>query len=310
MTNQEKYFRLCEQQSFPLHAQAWWWKCCTIGKEWDAIIIENAEGQIEAAMPYHIFCRFGIRTMLMPQHSQYLYAYISNNAPKDIYRRLVDNIDNICKKNHVGLLQIQGFFQKQLLEELSKRKFTIRERNTYRIDKIPSLENLPSSFSTNKRRQLRKAVDLQLVDLSVESFYSFERTCWTAQNRQIDYPISWAKAVLSEATKLRQGRLIAAKAKNGALMAALFLAWDDKYAYYLLPAYNPATKNNGGVAWLTTQALKIAKEKGLSFDFEGSMIPSIASSYRQFGGQAVTYYSIEKFYNPLYRIFIWIHQHL
>ena len=93
-------------------------------------------------------------------------------------------------------------------------------------------------------------------------------------------------------------------------MAALFLAWDDKYAYYLLPAYNPATKNNGGVAWLTTQALKIAKEKGLSFDFEGSMIPSIASSYRQFGGQAVTYYSIEKFYNPLYKIFIWIHQYL
>lgn len=310
MTNQEKYFRLCEQQAFPLHAQAWWWECCTIGKEWDAIIIENSEGQIEAAMPYHILCRFGIRAMLMPQHSQYQYVYIANNAPKDIYIRLADNIDNICKKNHIGFLQIQGFFQKQLLEELSKRKFTIRERKTYRINEIPSSEDLPSSFSTNKRRQLRKAMGLQLVDLSVESFYSFERACWAAQNKQIDFPYSWAEAVLSEAIKRGKGRLIAANAPNGTHMAAIFLAWDDYYAYYLLPAYNPATKNNGGVAWLTTQALTIAQEKGLSFDFEGSMTPSIALSYRQFGGQAVTYYSIEKFYNPIYRIAIWIHQHL
>lgn len=310
MTNQEKYFRLCEQQSFPLHAQAWWWKCCTIGKEWDAIIIENTEGQIEAAMPYHIFSRFGMRTMLMPQHSQYQYIYVAHNAPKDIYIRLADNIDCICKKNHVGYLQLQGFFQKQLLEELSKREYTIRKRETYRINKIPSPENLPSSFSTNKRRQLRKAMGLQLVDLSVESFYSFEQACWATQNKRIDYSLSWAEAVLSEATKRGQGRLIAAQAQNGTQMAALFLAWDDKYAYYLLPAYNPATKYNGGVAWLTTQALTIAQKKGLSFDFEGSMTPSIASSYRQFGGQAVTYYSIEKFYNPVYRIAIWLRQHL
>lgn len=308
MTNREKYFHLCEQQSLPLHAQAWWWECCTIGKEWDAIIIENATGQIEAAMPYHIFRRFGLRAMLMPQHTQYQYTYIDHNAPDDIYVRLANAIDNICKKAHLGFLLVQGFYPHQLLEELSRHGYAIRERITYHIKDIPA--NLPASFSENKRRQLRKAQNLQLVDLSVDSFYSFEQACWTAQNKQIDYPHSWAKAVLTEAVQRKQGRLIAAKDKNGTLTAALFLAWDEKYAYYLLPAYNPSTKNNGGVAWLTAQALRIAKERGLCFDFEGSMTPSIASSYKQFGGQAVTYFSIEKFYNPVYRIANWLHLHL
>ena len=84
----------------------------------------------------------------------------------------------------------------------------------------------------------------------------------------------------------------------------MFLAWDDRQAYYLLPTYDLDYKNTGAMALLTSEALKIAKEKCLAFDFEGSMTPSIASSYQQFGGKAETYFNIEKFFNPIVRILI------
>jgi hypothetical protein len=69
-------------------------------------------------------------------------------------------------------------------------------------------------------------------------------------------------------------------------------------------------KKSGAMAWLTAQALEEAHRKGLQFDFEGSMIPSIASSYKQFGGRPVTYHRIEKFLNPFIRVAVRLRQRL
>lgn len=60
MSNREKYTRLCEQEELPLHAQAWWWEKASTGKEWDAILLEDAKGNITAAMPFHLVRRLGI----------------------------------------------------------------------------------------------------------------------------------------------------------------------------------------------------------------------------------------------------------
>jgi lipid II:glycine glycyltransferase (peptidoglycan interpeptide bridge formation enzyme) len=188
------------------------------------------------------------------------------------------------------------------MQALQAQGFITNERTTYRIDTIPPRESLPASFSENKRRQIRKAAGWELADLSAEDFYNFHRHCIEAQGKRIDYPEAWAQAVLPEAIRQAQGRLIAAQNKDGHRAAAMFLAWDKERAYYLLPSYDPAYKDTGAMSWLTYEALCLAHERGLGFDFEGSMTPSIALSCLQFGGQAVVYHRIEKFYNPLVRI--------
>lgn len=309
MTNKEKYAQLCEREALPLHAQAWWIDAASKGKEWDVIILEN-NGQIAAAWPYHITRRWRMSAILMPVHTQYSYVYIAPNAPSDTCAKLVNALEETCLKARVGWFQIQGFFPEPLLETLRQHGYTTTPKVTYRIEKIPSSQDLPAFFSENKRRQLRKAKDLQLIDLSISDFYTFQQSCWAAQGKRIDYSTSWAESVLTEVLNHGQGRLLAAQDGNGTLLASVFLAWDYKYAYYLLPSYQPTLKNQGAVAWLTKQALELAQEKGLAFDFEGSMIPSIASSYQQFGGKAVTYQRIEKFYNPFMRIVLWLRQHL
>ena len=40
---------------------------------------------------------------------------------------------------------------------------------------------------------------------------------------------------------------------------------------------------------MTVKAMEYAFERGLTFDFEGSVIPGIARSYRHFGGVAAHY---------------------
>ena len=301
MTNREKYIRLCEQQALPLHVQAWWLKCSAQKSNWDAIVIEE-DGRIVAAMPYPMVDRFRLRAMLMPVHTQYHGMYIAENAPKDIYERMALALDNECRKQHICWCLLQGFYPPAFLQALEQTGFQIKEKTTYRMNPVPSRAELPSLFSQNKRRQLRKAEGMQLEYLDADTFYSFHRECMAKQGKTIDYPRAWAQSVLPEALHREQGLLLGARNKEGQLTAAMFLAWDAEYAYYLLPAYDPAHKDSGAMAWLTNDALCMTHDKGLGFDFEGSMTPSIASSYQQFGGQKTSYWSIEKTYNPLIKI--------
>ena len=42
----------------------------------------------------------------------------------------------------------------------------------------------------------------------------------------------------------------------------------------------------------------MASQKGLKYDFEGSVIKRISKSFREFGGEAKPYFRIRKVFNP------------
>jgi hypothetical protein len=66
--------------------------------------------------------------------------------------------------------------------------------------------------------------------------------------------------------------------------------------YYLIPCYAPAYKDSGASALLVLEAIKLARQKGVAFDFEGSMIRGVANHYKQFGSTRTLYYGVEKYY--------------
>lgn len=310
MSDKEQYIGICTHEALPLHAQAWWMEKSCVGKQWDVVLVKNAEGQIEAAMPYHLVRKWGQCAILMPVHTQYHSVYIAPEALGDTYTRLVDAFEERCRKLRIGWVDMQGFYPAPLIQEFKKRGFDISERVTYRISEIPDREELPKIFSQNKRRQLRKAKGLKLVQLEAAQFYSLHTQWLGDQGKTIDYSKEWALAVMQEAIRKEQALLLGAQDTAEHIAAILFLAWDSRWAYYLLPSYDPAYKESCAMAWLTNEALCIAQKKELGFDFEGSMTPSIASSYKQFGGKADTYYNISKFYNPLLHAAVKIRQWL
>lgn len=309
MTECWQYKYLCKDASLPLHAQDWWWEQSCLGKWWNVLLVEKGK-HIEAAIPYQRVSRMRFYAAIPPIHTQYQPIYIAPDASDSVYYRIVQAIDERCRATGIGWWQAQGFYPAPLLKEFERIGFSVEERTTYRIESIPSADELPKLFSQNKRRQLQKAKDMHLEDLSPEDFYQFHKTCLAAKGQKIDYPEEWATRVLTMALERGQGRLLAAKDSEEVLFAAMFLAWDNAYAYYLLPTFHPAGKDSGAMAWLTAQALGVAHDKGLAFDFEGSMTPSIASSYQQFGGQPVTYHRIEKFYNPVLHAAVRLRQRL
>ena len=107
MTDRAQYIQLCQEVALPLHAQAWWWEQSSEGKTWDALVLEEDDHAL-AAMPYHLTRKGPIQAMLMPMHTQYHHAYIAPSKSEDVYPRLAQGLDTLCRERHIAWCQMQG----------------------------------------------------------------------------------------------------------------------------------------------------------------------------------------------------------
>ncbi len=74
----------------------------------------------------------------------------------------------------------------------------------------------------------------------------------------------------------------------------MWIAWDDKRAYYLVGGYDHSAQSNNAVALAMWRAIQFAalNLKLPEFDFEGSMIPPIERFFRKFGATLTPFYRI------------------
>lgn len=283
------YRSMAEHTRLPLFCRPYWLDACSVDKEWDVVHVGNAW------WPYHV----SHHRLLMPQLTQCLDPI---GPASDQAEALAEALDRCCRSRHLLYASTQGMWPDQLCSALASRGFAVRERVTYRIPAGKRREEVISGYSENKRRQLKKAHGLSEVTLDVDTFYAFHRTCLAQRGRKINYSLAYAHSLLGSALAHGNARLIGAADEAGRLLAAVGLVYDEQVCYYLLPTYSESDKRSGAMAWLTTEAIVWATESGRIFDFEGSMVPSIARSYREFGGQPMTYHSAEKYYSRLYRL--------
>ena len=61
-----------------------------------------------------------------------------------------------------------------------------------------------------------------------------------------------------------------------------------------MPGYGQYETYN---AW-TWRGIELAHEKGLAYDFEGSMIERISKSFREYGGVPKQYFRVRKVFSP------------
>ena len=81
---------------------------------------------------------------------------------------------------------------------------------------------------------------------------------------------------------------------NGHIHAAIYLVHFNSTMYYLTGGGDPKYRNSGATSWLINEALKLAKHRQYSFDFEGSMIEPIERFFRAFGAIQTPYFQIKK----------------
>lgn len=307
MSDKQTYRQLCEQEQVPLFMQAWWLDAVCIHKHWDVLLCRDEKGEVIAAMPYLLRKKAWLQYVLMPQHTQtggvWLRKNLSSESQEEVVKKLVDKLKS---------LRLHYFYQQFGLDSplpplFSRHGFLIKERVTYRLEERDDIDEVIRHFSQNKRRQLNKSRQLVMREnVSAEEFYSFHRLCLSDRGRAIDYSEDFFHAIYAQATAHDAGQIVALQDNEGQLLAAAFVVWDDRQMYYLLPALRlHGGAEVGAGTRLVVECIRLAQERHITFDFEGSMTPSIANHYSQFGSRATTYYSVSKSYRPAFRLLLW-----
>lgn len=286
-------------EGLPLFMRTWWMDAVCAGKEWDAV----------RHMPYLLRRRMGLRYILMPQQTQIGGYYIDRKETTDA-ALVAAEIDA-----HLMGLGLAYYYQHFPIDspipyELAKMGYTVRERVTYRIENMQDMDAVRRGYSENKRRQLKKASVLTCdMDMEAAAFYRFHERSLKAQGKQISYTWKFFDGLYAACAEHGAGQVVRVSDKEGNTHAAAFVVYDREACYFLIPAYDPQYGKSGAGALLVDACIRFAREHSRVFDFEGSMIPGVANHYRQFGSVARTYCSVERVYNPLFRILLKINEY-
>ena len=297
MTNKELYRELClHTRDLPIFMQDWWMDAVCAGKQWDVLLSYDSNGNIQAAMPYLIRKKAWMKYIVMPQQTQIGGIWIANDSR--------DQVTEICQDfaRQLENLGLSYYYQhypigSPAVDAMCALGFKTKERVTYRIEDLSDLDQVINAFSKNKKRQLQKALSLHAdMNMSTEDFYRFHVQCLQEQGKQISYSREFLLVLDRKTQRLGQSQILSICNADNEVLAAAFLVWDKQSMYYLIPCYAPAHKDSGAGALLVLEAIKLARQKGVAFDFEGSMIRGVANHYKQFGSTRTLYYSVEKYY--------------
>ncbi len=321
MTNKERYIEwVAAQEYVPIFMQPWWMDAVCAGKTWDVLLCtkDNVQStkddestksdEILGAMPYLLRKRAWFKYIVMPQQTQIGGIWVDSSVTGDKWKTA-----EVCRalKEQMDTMGLAYYYQQYLpgslcVEAMHGLGFSTKERVTYRVDDLSNLDAVIDKFSKNKKRQLQKALSLHADrTMEIEDFYRFHAQCLATRKRKISYSREFLLVLERKAHRLGQCTVLSVRNADGEPYAAAFLVWDKKYMYYLIPAINPAFGDSGAGALLVLEAMKIAREKHVLFDFEGSMDRGTAKHYQQFGSTPVKYFSVEKYYKPFFRIAIW-----
>jgi hypothetical protein len=174
--------------------------------------------------------------------------------------------------------------------------FNVRVGYTYILD-VSNMDECWSGMDAKRRNDITKAQKDELVVLPANSFDEVIEIVEKTFQRQNISP-SWKETAYRYYDELHKRNLckgFICTDKQGNKLAAAFIVWDEKRAYYLLGGYDAENKHHGASAMCMWEAIKFTSiELGLrEFDFEGSTIPQIEQFFRKFGGRLTPKYKIQ-----------------
>jgi hypothetical protein len=166
---------------------------------------------------------------------------------------------------------------------------------SYHIDLNQSIETIESNFSSERRKNISKAKKDGLeARLSYNFPLLYEMTFTTLALKKADSNSEILRNLFFDyATEENAFGFITYKDNKPSAM--VFMLKDVQATYYLFGSYDKENQHEGAGALAMYSAIEHAKKLGLStFDFSGSMIPSVEKYFRGFGGDLIPMMQIVK----------------
>ena len=146
------------------------------------------------------------------------------------------------------------------------------------------------------RLNIKKANGLVEVkeDLPPDEFYKNHELTLRKQGTHISYSSTLFHRIYNATQQHNASKIWYAIDKAGQIHSAIFIVFDSKSAFFVISSIDPDFRNSGATSLLVFRAIEYLKSYTNRFDFEGSMIEGVESSFRHFGAKQVPYFVINK----------------
>ncbi len=268
---------------------------------WGACIAFDKGGTVTGMMPYCFKRYLGKLVIRMPTLTPFLDVWINyphgmrSTASQIRFRRKV-------MKELITGLPATFYFSQQYSYSLTDwlpfywQGFRQTTMYSYVFPAGKSVDVVWHEMKPETRNMLRRAArELKVVGSpDIDSFYQLNEESYRRKGLVIPYTKSFLLDLFNRFQAIGQAHIYFAEDANGVGCAGILVFSDHATDYYLASGFDKKWAPPGAVQLLLWHAIKSALGRGKSFDFEGSMIPSIAAMFKGFGADQLAYSKIFK----------------
>lgn len=306
MTNKEKYQLFCEKVYVPIYSKPWWMDAVCGEENWDVWLYEKGDN-ILAAMPYYKEKRQKynyITKAPLTQNNGIIFAYPTDEKMKNIAKQKFEEevIEHACQfieTLYLDVYEQQYHYQFGYYLPFFWNRYTCIPRITYVIEDTSDIERMWSEMSSNYRKNVKKGMKNSIIKegLSEKQFYIEHERVFRRQNLVCPFGYDLWRRLYKTCVQNNACKIMYAETQNAEIASVLFIVWDEQSMYHLLGGSMPGYQQLATYNALTWQAICMASDMGIKYDFEGSVIKNISKSFREYGGTPKLYYRIRKVFN-------------
>lgn len=303
MNNKEKYMEFVNNTYTPIFSKPWWLDAICGPNKWDVWIYETGN-EVLAAMPYYFEYRGNYKYVTkapLTQNNGIIFKDIE--GMKFVSRQAFEEkvIDSACE--FIESLDLD-VYEQQFHNSFTNwlpffwNEYSAITRYTYVIEDIKDIDIVWSNISSKYKNKIRKCefnTEFRFGE-DCNIFYNEHKKVFERQGLKCPFSLELWINLFNACKKSNSGEILYA-INDEKITSLLFIVWDDKSVYQLLGGTIPEHSSYGTYDALIWEGIKLAHNKGLSYDFEGSVIKRISKSFREFGGVPKPYFRIRKIFN-------------
>lgn len=257
-----------------------WWLDITSNEKWD-IVCCHFDQRDYFWIYFQRLSKLG-KEIIPPPFTQHLSPFPIDHNYSKVFEELFAALP---KHNFIE-------FTSSSNELINSQGFEIKERYTFKLLE-KDFDALRSNYSKSLLRKIKKGDDLAFTTKGTSSeLLTLTESTFQRKNQTNPYDMGVLKKLSETAITLNRGVILSIK-ENNVVHACGFYVWDKQSMYYIIGGVC-SNANPAAMSVLMDKAIQIAIEKGLTFDFEGSMIPGVAEFYRRFGALKTKYFEYKK----------------
>jgi hypothetical protein len=255
-----------------------------IAENWGALVLND----FEAVMPLVWLRKLGIKCLYQPYYCQQLGVFSLQPLRAETHRNFLNAAISRFAYIHINLNPTAAV----VVDDFS----LVKKRNLMLVlnSEYPAVQK---KYAENHRRNIAKANKAGLEFSEQTDLKSFQKFYLENINRVKENFKSKDEKTLKKLTRVlatnKVSRIFTAADETGALVAGILIVAHKNRLVAIINTSSPSGKKSGASHFLFDQIIKKYANSGLTLDFEGSSIATIARFYEGFGASEEVFYNLK-----------------